>query len=532
MNPKSSLAPDSSSIGGRVRSKKQRIEIVSSESMDSSDSSLDLTAGLEDLNLAEMEGASYVAGGNRFSSVGPLSSIGVEEIAIWREKYNLSEDVIIRVPGPVDRVLDFEIDEIPVYKGFFESGFRDRVPSLVAKVSETFGISPGQLNPSAWRTLIALQNLGDLEGLSIGVAEVLNCYSVSPLNGGEGRYYLHPRSRVPLIHEIPKKERKHHPVFEGCWTEKFAFMHLLRFSPVWRAADTLQLDLSSGKVAIKRILELSSERRVWHASGEMSGSKGDEALAEYQKALGVISAKKVASKRAASDDHGDDLQFIRSNKRQTTATTAPSSSKRKSKASESTLKASPTPSCDMAAVLANLNTKVVLSTPALLASMEDSSIAIQSLQGDLLRVMSQLHHLGNNMEGQSKADLDALTSQLREEKNNALAREKEIKALRLKSREEEVVELKLAEEIFGAEKTMVVSGAKVVARWELMREWLNHQTDSWDPAVALEQYKTVKTTEAGLLGLPAPSFDDEPEIPGPTEAEKTPEPTDDDPPAE
>ena len=236
MNPKPRLAPDSSSIGGRVRSKKRRIEIVSPESMDSSDSSLDLTAGVEDLNLAEMEGASLVAGGNRFSSVGPHSSIGVEEIAIWREKYNLSDEVIIRVPGPVDRVSDFDIDEIPVYKGFFESGFRDRVPSLVAKVSETFGISPGQLNPPAWRTLISLQNLGDLEGLSIGVAEVLNCYSVSPLNGGEGRYYLHLRSRVPLIHEIPKKERKHHPVFEGRWTENFSFMHLPGFSPVWRAA--------------------------------------------------------------------------------------------------------------------------------------------------------------------------------------------------------------------------------------------------------------------------------------------------------
>ncbi|KAF2538114.1 hypothetical protein F2Q68_00020658 [Brassica cretica] len=62
--------------------------------------------------------------------------------------------------------------------------------------------------------------------------------------------------------------------------------------------------------------------------------------------------------------------------------------------------------------------------------------------------------------------------------------------------------------------------------------WLNHQTGSWDPAVTLEQYKTVKTIEAELLGLPAPSLNDEHEIPGPAEAEKTPEPTDDDPPAE
>ena len=39
----------------------------------------------------------------------------------------------------------------------------------------------------------------------------------------------------------------------------------------------------------------------------------------------------------------------------------------------------------------------------------------------------------------------------------------------------------------------------------------------------------VKTSEAELQGLPAPSFEGEPSIPGKTEAEKTLEPTADDP---
>ncbi|KAG2328616.1 hypothetical protein Bca52824_011344 [Brassica carinata] len=112
--------------------------------------------------------------------VGPLSIIRVAEVANWRENYQLSDDVVIRIPGPIDRVSDFDVDEVPVYEGFFESGFRDRVPSLVAKVSESLGISPGPLNPPSWRTLIALQNLGDLEGLVIGVAEVLHSYFISP----------------------------------------------------------------------------------------------------------------------------------------------------------------------------------------------------------------------------------------------------------------------------------------------------------------------------------------------------------------
>ena len=73
--------------------------------------------------------------------------IGAEEVAIWMKKYELPDDVVIRVPDPEDRVSDFGVDEVPVYEGYFASGFREQIPSLVAQISETLGISPGQLNP-------------------------------------------------------------------------------------------------------------------------------------------------------------------------------------------------------------------------------------------------------------------------------------------------------------------------------------------------------------------------------------------------
>lgn len=41
---------------------------------------------------------------------------------------------------------------------------------------------------------------------------------------------------------------------------------------------------------------------------------------------------------------------------------------------------------------------------------------------------------------------------------------------------------------------------------------------------ALEQYKIVKTTEAELIGLPVPCFDDKPQVP---ERSGAPEPADD-----
>ncbi|WZZ78187.1 hypothetical protein YC2023_098759 [Brassica napus] len=92
-----------------------------------------------------------------------------------------------------------------------------------------------------------MQNLGDLEGLVIGVAEGLYSYSISPLNGGEGRYHLHPHNKELPVQEISKKERKRHPVFDGRWTEKFAFMRLPGFSSVWRIDDVPLVNFFLGK---------------------------------------------------------------------------------------------------------------------------------------------------------------------------------------------------------------------------------------------------------------------------------------------
>ena len=73
------------------------------------------------------------------------------------------------------------------------------------------------------------------------------------------------------------------------------------------------------------------------------------------------------------------------------------------------------------------------------------------------------------MEGaaSTKVKIDTLASQLREEKDAFLAKDKEIKNDR-----------KDAAETLEAEKAMAVNGANVEARWELMREWLSGQTDT------------------------------------------------------
>ena len=116
----------------------------------------------------------------------------------------------------------------------------------------------------------------------------------------------------------------------------------------------------------------------------MSGSKGEEALAEYKRALEVMSAKKAAPKRATLSENDDEVQFIESNKRQATTALASSSTK-KPKASGSTHKVSPSSLSDPATVLANLNTKVFPLTPVVLPD-GDSSASIQFIQSNILQV--------------------------------------------------------------------------------------------------------------------------------------------------
>ncbi|KAF3582146.1 hypothetical protein DY000_02030816 [Brassica cretica] len=110
MRGKSDPALGSSSIGGKVRLK-NRVGVEPRESMDSSDLSLDLTSEIERLSRAAVESATPTAEAGRLPLVGPLSVIGVEEVAGWREKYEISDDVDIRVLGPIDRVSDFDVPE-------------------------------------------------------------------------------------------------------------------------------------------------------------------------------------------------------------------------------------------------------------------------------------------------------------------------------------------------------------------------------------------------------------------------------------
>ncbi|KAF2557103.1 hypothetical protein F2Q68_00015102 [Brassica cretica] len=155
--------------------------------------------------------------------VGLPSSVGEDELVEWWNSYWLPSSVILRVPTPEERASSYIPGEIAVYEALFDSGLRGTIPALIVGLCNLFEISPSQLNPPAWRILIAIQNLGDLEYLSLGINEVLFAYHLAPLNGGEGRFHLRPHSGLLIVEELPKSDRKG-PVFNKKWQERYAFM--------------------------------------------------------------------------------------------------------------------------------------------------------------------------------------------------------------------------------------------------------------------------------------------------------------------
>ncbi|KAL0733689.1 hypothetical protein Bca4012_009899 [Brassica carinata] len=268
----------------------------------------------------------------------------------------------------------------------------------------------------------------------------------------------------------------------------------------------------------------------------MSGDTSNDPFAAYQKVAKNMSAKKGSASRTIS---GDDL-MITGSRQATTMKIEPSAltHTRKTRGGGVATRAShqsaeiARSAGNLAAALSNLNLNMFPHDGTTLLSGEPHEV-IQVLQGGFLRNISQLYHLGVQLSLESPSisqeELEGLKDQFSAEKTQRIARELEISDLKDKIKEVErtaeissadalssgkkSLELEEAMETLRLEMVMAVNGARVVARWELMREWLQRKSDKWDLTKALEQYKTVVVEEAKNRNAPAPTFEDEPVIP-------------------
>ena len=136
-----------------------------------------------------------------FFDDGPRSEIREGDLANIRRKYLIHPSVGMWSPAEFERAPDGGAGEVTVNEAYLKAGFRGAIPSLIGEVSSFFGFSPSQLTPLTWRTLMALQVLGELHGFSIGVHEILYSYYFAPLANKDGFYHLRSRDGAPLVEE-------------------------------------------------------------------------------------------------------------------------------------------------------------------------------------------------------------------------------------------------------------------------------------------------------------------------------------------
>ncbi|KAF2561151.1 hypothetical protein F2Q70_00017634 [Brassica cretica] len=349
--------------------------------------------------------------------VGPASSVGEDELAEWRGRYSLPYSVILRVPTPKERASSYISGEISVYEAFFDSSLRGTIPALIVGLCNLFEISPSKLNPPAWRILIAIENLGDLEYLSLGINEFLFAYHLAPLNGGEGRFHLRPRSGLPIVEELRKSDWKG-LVFNKKWQERYAFM--IRKS-----------SCSCGRrESCSPSMTASCRSSPCELLGDMSGGVTSDPFAAYQEAAKMIGKAGAFSISSRKETQSGGV---------TTRSAQQSADMARSAGS-------------LAVALSNLNLNVFPQEGTVLP-IGDPSEVVQVFQGGLLR----LHHIGERLSSEDlptlREEIEDLKRQVSGERDQCAARELEVRDLKDKVKDlEKVAEVSSADAFTTSQK--------------------------------------------------------------------------------
>ncbi|KAF3567806.1 hypothetical protein DY000_02014528 [Brassica cretica] len=132
-----------------------------------------------------------------------------------RRKYAIHPSVGMRSPSGFEHAPDGGASEIAIYEAYLEAGFRGVIPSLIGEVSSFFGLCPSQLTPLTWRTLMAIQVLGELHGFSVGYT----------------RFYT--------LEEPSRGMRGNYPFGDG-WSNRYVFVKIhepVGYPASWRTVD-------------------------------------------------------------------------------------------------------------------------------------------------------------------------------------------------------------------------------------------------------------------------------------------------------
>ncbi|KAL0815732.1 hypothetical protein Bca101_072176 [Brassica carinata] len=174
------------------------------------------------------------------------------------------------------------------------------------EVSSYFGLCPSQLTPLTWRTLMAIQVLGEFHRFSVGVNEILYSYYFAPLVNKARFYHLQSRDGAPLVEEPSRGIRDvSRPVsFAGeavaklimgvprrfRWVTFLVSKEALRHSRVWGKPFLLSFHLIGFRHSLQGMWAASSVNGLSSTSstGAQAASNHDPLVDAHQRLIGEV----------------------------------------------------------------------------------------------------------------------------------------------------------------------------------------------------------------------------------------------------
>ena len=176
------------------------------------------------------------------------------EFAALRERYQIPDDVEIRMPIEGERACWSRRSELCVNIEMFRAGFRVPVPKLVWEILNFYKVAPIQLMPNSWKNLMSFI----IYFRRLGAAPSLNMFrNMFTLNDycGSGWYYF---ARRPEFGDLMADK----PTSIKLWKNKFFYIRgpTVTLQNVWKKVDAEAFNTDSALTREETELLLRARR--------------------------------------------------------------------------------------------------------------------------------------------------------------------------------------------------------------------------------------------------------------------------------
>ena len=146
--------------------------------------------------------------------------VDVEGLDKYRCRFQIPEDVVLRIPDSDERACSSKYGDVAFYEADFRVGLRFPMQPLMRELLHRLNLSPAQLAPNTWRTVISCMVMWKVcsKGVdSLTIDELLFCYKPCQIAVSPGFWTLNARHRgLKLVIGQPSSNRE--------WKDDYIFV--------------------------------------------------------------------------------------------------------------------------------------------------------------------------------------------------------------------------------------------------------------------------------------------------------------------